>query len=309
MPVLMVATADGVHVVGEIPGGGRQRTELEGHSVRALLRDGGAWVALVDGHSVWRRSAEGAWAEWVVGHDELTCLALAPGGALLGTAGAHLRRLSPTGVIEEVASFEHAPTREQWYTPSGGLPEVRSLAVAGDGTLFANVHVGGILRSTDGGFSWAATIDLHADVHQVLCPRQYQPALVVAACADGLAISRDGGDSWRLRDAGLRRTYCRAVAVAGDTVLVSASDGPGGGHAGVYRAPMDGWAPFELCRDGLPPELAGNVDTGWLATAAPGGVGAALVIAGGDVFATSGEGAAWSPVAGGLTRPNWLTWA
>ena len=60
-----------------------------------------------------------------------------------------------------------APTRAEWHTPWGGPPSVFSMASLGD-DLFVSVHVGGILRSSDGGQSWEATIDLHEDVHQVV---------------------------------------------------------------------------------------------------------------------------------------------
>ncbi|MGH9075281.1 MAG: WD40/YVTN/BNR-like repeat-containing protein, partial [Acidimicrobiales bacterium] len=311
---LLAATADGIRTLCD-PSGSGDGTELGGHGVSAVIvdadRGAGAtrrW-ALVDGRGVWLRSEGGDWSEVARLDDELTCLVPGPLGLLVGTAGAHLRRLpgaTPTSSVEALGSFEHAPTRDEWYTPWGGPPDTRSLAVAGDGTIFVNVHVGGILRSTDGGQTWAATIDLHADVHQVLCPRRYQPDLVVAACADGLAVSHDAGATWRLREDGLRRTYCRAVAVTGDTVVVSASDGAKGSHAALYRAPVVGWGAFERCRRGLPSWFDGNVDTGWVAT---GEGGVAVATADGAVFVSTDEGATWDQAAGGLPRPGWLAWA
>lgn len=299
--MLTLATSDGIHLLD----GPARTSELAGHDVRAVVADGKRWLALVDGHSVWQRPAEGDWAELVASDDELTCASVLPGWVLLGTSGAHLLRMSDAALIEGLGAFEHAPSRDEWYTPWGGPPDVRSMAVAGDGTLYVNVHVGGILRSADGGASWAATIDLHADVHQVICPRQYQPDLVLAACADGLAVSRDAGASWRLRDEGLRGTYCRAVAVAGDTVIVSASDGPDGGQVGVYRAPLDkGWARLERCGKDLP-SLEGNIDTCWLA----GEDGLlALVDPAGRVFTSSDQGTSWNPIGEGLGQPRSLAW-
>lgn len=166
----------------------------------------------------------------------------------------------------EVASFRDAPTREEWYTPWGGPPDVRSISVSPEGTVFVNVHVGGILRSSDGCEAWEATIDLHTDVHQVLA---LGGGRVLAACGDGgLAVSADDGSTWSMVTAGLRSTYCRAVAVAGSSVYLSASRGPGGQDSAVYRRPLDASAggaggvgvPFEVVVDGL----RANVDTGWL---------------------------------------------
>src|SRR5207249_79401 len=128
-----------------------------------------------------------------------------------------------------------------------------------DGSLYANVHVGGIVRSTDGGAAWEPTIDIHADVHQVLT--DFESGLVLAACARGLALSADGGASWRYETEGLPATYSRAVAVAGDTVVVSASTGPRGHRSALYRRALAEPAPFEKCTVGLPEWFDANIDT------------------------------------------------
>jgi photosystem II stability/assembly factor-like uncharacterized protein len=295
--VLLVATVDGVHGQGGPRG-------LAGRRVRALAGDADRWWALVEDHEVHRWTGEGPWVEVARAEAELTCLAPVDGALVLGTAGAHLRWLEGSGPDRAVPGFDETPGREDWYTPWGGLPATRSLAVAGDGTLYANVHVGGILRSVDGGRSWAPTIDLQADVHQVCCPRPHQPGLVIAACADGLAVSLDGGEGWFLREVGLgRHTYSRAVAVVGDTVVLSASDGPGGEHAGLYRAPLEGLDRFERCAGDLPTWLPDNVDTGWLAGTDD---WAAVVTADGTLYRSEDEGASWEAVAEGLPRPCWL---
>ena len=91
--------------------------------------------------------------------------------------------------------------------------------------------------------------------------------------------------------------YLRAVAVSDDTVLVSASTGPGGRRAAIYRARLDGEAAFERCGDGLPRWFGNNVDTGCLAAAG------ALVVCGaedGRVFRSLDGGAHWEIAAKGL---------
>jgi len=183
-------------------------------------------------------------------------------------------------------SFDSAPTRDEWYTPWGGPPSVCSVSVAPDtGAVYVNVHVGGILRSDDGGASWAATLDLHHDVHEVLA---LGDGIVLAACGDaGLAESFDGGATWQLVVDGLRETYARAVAVTDDrsTVLLSASRGPGGQGSAVYRRPLRGSEtgdPFEVVVDGL----ADNVDTGRLSPTR-------FESDGGDVFVSDDAGSTW----------------
>jgi hypothetical protein len=211
------------------------RRELLGGRVTALTPavDGRGWLALVGDRFVWAGDADGGW-EQVAALDEAPparCLVATGDGVLVGTAEAHLLRVRD-GLAEPVLGFEKAEGRDGWYTPWGGPPDTRSLSVGDAGTIYANVHVGGIVRSSDGGETWEPTIDVDADVHQV----QAAPSgTVLAPCAYGLGVSADGGDSWDIVTDGVHATYMRAVAVAGDDVLVSASTGPGGERSAVYR--------------------------------------------------------------------------
>lgn len=281
--VVLAGTEEGLVDVG---GGGVVR--LAGHDVSAA-QDG--W-ALVGRRAVVRlapAAAGGGHGGPAPGWVRPTCLAAAPddptGAALVGTTGAHLLRVGEAW--ERVEAFERAEGRPGWYTPWGGPPDVRSLSTSPGGTVLVNVHVGGILRSADGGASWAPTIDIDADVHQVVA----LDGRAVAACAEGLATSDDDGATWSLHADGLHATYARSVAVAGRTVLTGVSTGPDGRQAAVYRRPLAGGAPLQRCRDGLPEDLGGNVDTFRLA-GAPDGT-AAFATADGRVFVSHDEGATW----------------
>ena len=218
----------------------------------------------------------------------------------VGTAEAHLLRVD--GEPRVVEAFDAAEDRDRWYTPWGGPPDVRSISVTPAGTVLVNVHVGGIVRSDDDGASWRPTIDVDDDVHQVL---GLEGGAAVAACAYGLATSDDDGVSWQLHDDGLHATYARAVAVSGDTVLLSASTGPGSRQAAVYRRPLPGDGPFERCRSGLPEWLEGNVDTSWLA-GGPDGT-AAFATRSGEVYVSTDEGATWEQAAAGLPAVRCVT--
>ncbi|HEX6331593.1 MAG TPA: hypothetical protein VF129_09965, partial [Actinomycetota bacterium] len=179
----------------------------------------------------------------------------------------------------------------RWYTPWGGPPDARSIA-EDDNAVYVNVHVGGIVRTRDEGATWEPTIDIDADVHQVWAG----DAGVFAACARGLAVSADGGDTWEIRQDGLHAPYCRAVTVFGDTVLLSASLGPRGGRAALYRGAVSG-GPLERCRTGLPEWFEGNIDSAWLDGTHE---LAAFASADGRVFASTDEGAAWDEVGSGV---------
>ena len=258
---LIVGTNEGLFLFS----GSEQRVELEGRCITAIaLSSSGLW-AVVDRKSVWHRDERDQWQIVAETVQDLQLLCIVPlnGKVLVGTSDAHLLQIAE-GSIKFINSFDDAPGRDEWYTPWGGPPDVRSLAVGTRGELYANVHVGGILRSKDSGQEWQPTIDLHSDVHQVLTVPN-RPGLVLAAVAQGLAISKDGGDSWSFDRANLHATYSRAVAVCGETVLMSTSFGPSGGKAAVYRRSLDQPGTFEKCVPGLPQWFSDNINTGSLA--------------------------------------------
>src|SRR3989442_791241 len=114
---------------------------------------------------------------------------------------------------------------------------------------------------------------------------------------DARVDRRDGGDSWTFASAGLDAHYLRAVTVAGDQALVSASTGFRGRRSAIYRTPLDGETRFERCRAGLPAWFDDNVDTACLAAAGP------LVVVGtgdGRVYRSLDPGAPWALALKGL---------
>ncbi|MGH9015647.1 MAG: WD40/YVTN/BNR-like repeat-containing protein [Acidimicrobiia bacterium] len=257
MAHLLVGTEDGLVEVD-----GSRRRELDGHRVTAL--SGAGW-AIVDGTTVMHRIPPGGWHKWLefgdAGSGHLTCLAPRGDEVFVGTSGGQLmrHRRDESPHLQPVPSFDTVDGRQQWHAVGSSKPYVRSITATADGVLLANVHVGGIPRSTDGGQTWHPTIDVDADVHQVRAHPE-RPELVLAAAAVGLCVSRDGGVTWTVQTEGLHATYCRAVAVAGDAMLVSASTGPFTDRGAIYRRSLDGDGPFERVSDWLD----GNVDSGRL---------------------------------------------
>lgn len=285
--------------------------EFHGQEVTALAHDsdGERVWAVTDGRALRLEEAAGSWLE--VAHTDrydLTCVVASSGGLLAGTDPARLLRLDGDRLVP-VGAFEQVKGRNRWYTPWGGPPAVRSLCQDLAGRLHVNVHVGGIPRSPDGGGTWEPSIDIDADVHQVL-PHPAKPDTVFAAAAVGLACSEDGGQRWRTEVEGLHATYARAVAVAlpdatdqqGQAmVLVSVSTGPGGRRSAVYRAPLaetpGGGLQFERCQQGLPEWFGSNVDTGCLAAS---GTAALIGTADGALYASRDAGGTWQGLASGL---------
>jgi hypothetical protein len=292
---LLVGTEDGLHELDESTG--PKGVHLAGHDVVCVAPEGSGLWALTDGEAVWRSDRPGAWDQAAAANDRrLNCVWPTSGGLLVGAEAATLLRLGD-GSFQDIEAFEQVPGRDGWYTPWGGPPDVRSISEDPGRATFVNVHVGGIVRSTDGGGTFQPTIDIDTDVHQVLAPPEH-PGLVLAATgAEGLAVSIDDGDTWRFVTEGLHATYSRAVVVCEGTILASASTGPRGGRAAVYRRPLQGDAPFERCTEGLPEWFSHNIDTFCLAAA---GQVAAFGTEEGSVYISNDQGGAWRLMAEGL---------
>ncbi len=290
---ILVATDKGLHLFegDQAPGA----DDLSGRAVGALSAGDDGWWALVDGRELWRSADGYRWSRAAaIPKRRATCLGVAPAGLLVGTARAHLLRLEGDRLVP-VPSFDQAEGRQTWYTPWGAPADVRSISAAA-GALYVNVHVGGVLRSTDGGAQWMPTLDIEDDVHQVLAVPA-RPGLVLVAAARGFGTSRDGGNTWGWDNDGLHAHYCRAVALAENTVLLSASTGHRGRRAALYRRPLDGGERFERCQAGLPEWFVDNVDTGCLTAR-----GLAVVIGTEDgcVFLSRDAGQQWETIAKGL---------
>ena len=288
---ILVGTDDGIRTL-DLDGREGPR-EFAGRTVTAFGAEYPETWAIVDGSEIWRTDG-GAWSRRATVEGlRANCIADVRAGYLVGTSEAHLYRVEGDAV-EPVDSFETIDGRDGWYTPWGGPPDVRSITEDLD-AVFVNVHVGGIARTLDEGATWEPTIDIDADVHRVLS----RDGRVFAACAWGLGQSGDRGDTWEYRTEGLHATYCRAVALVGDTVLVSASNGPRGSQSALYRGAAAGGA-LERCTNGLPGSFDSNIDSLALDAAPDHGL-AVFGTADGRVFASTDEGGSWSEVADALS--------
>lgn len=299
-PPLLIGTGGGLFRLD-----GETERELPNRVVSALaVGDGTAW-AILDGRELWRHERGGRWE--IVAEAQgrkATCLLPAAPGVLVGTDEAHLLRLHGKA-LEPVESFDQIEGRNEWFTPWGGPPATRSLTEGSTGTLFANIHVGGVARSTDGGKSWRPTMDIGADVHQVLAHPE-DASIVLAAAAIGLGISTDGGEHWTFRRAGLHATYQRAVIVSGSRVLVSTSQSERGRQSAVYRMDLGKRPHFEKCEEGLPTWFSDNVDTYCLA--ARGDV-AVIGDPNGSLFISQDRGEKWELLEQDLPRIRCVAFA
>lgn len=187
---------------------------------------------------------------------------------VVGTEPAKLFRITGDGLVEPMEGFDRVEGRESWDTPWGGPASVRSIASHGK-WLYADIHVGSIVRSGDAGETWEPVHDsIHRDVHQVLTHPD-RPERVYANTADGPFVSQDRGRSWQHAVSGLATRYGRAIAVDSedpDLLLASVSLGPHQGEGRLYRS-TDGGTSWRHVSRGFPPFIEGNIDTACLAFA------------------------------------------
>jgi hypothetical protein len=305
-PSILVATWDNglFNVTGKTV-----HQELGNQSVRSLVGDGrGGVLAIVGGHSLCRRSSDGEWTALAKSELELSCCVPIGDVVFVGTDDARILRVDPDGALQCLTGFDAVAGRDKWYAGSAivdgkrmGPPlGIRSMAATCDGgVLLANVHVGGIPRSTDGGLTWRPTIDIDSDVHQV-CAHPTRPDIVIAA-AVGLCISRDAGATWTIEQEGLHAHHCSAVAFGRNDIFVSASTDPFAAQGAVYRRAIDGNGPLQPLGGGMPKWINGKADTDCIATRDS---IIAVVDWSGHLYVSHDDGASWSCLRDGLTAPS-----
>lgn len=309
-PTILVATwNDGLSVLT-----GNERTqEIANQPVRGLAPDGrGGVLAIVGRHSLHRRTPSGEWTTVATSDFELSCCMAVRDAIYVGTDDARMLRLSRGGCdLEPIDGFDNIAGRDAWFPGSAivngqhvGPPlGVRSVAANSNGSiLFANVHVGGIPRSLNGGKTWQPTIDINSDVHEVRA-HPTDPNIIVAASALGLCISRDAGATWTIERDGLHAPYCSAVAFSGDDILVSAATDHFATQGRIYRRPIRSDGNIVAIKDGLPTWINGIADTGCIAT---NGSMIAIVDRDGTLYLSPNFGLGWSRNPINLPTPSSL---
>ena len=293
MAFVLVATSTGCRVFSDDSDG---QIELAGRFVWAMARDDeGGCVAIVDQTEIWRRSTGGEWSHVATADVALASIASVNGKIFAGSMEeAVMVSITSSNEVEHLIGFDHVPGRSEWIAHGPPL-HVRSMTATADGgVILAAVHVGGIPRSTDGGKTWAPTIPIEFDVHEVRA--HPSSPIVAAAAAVGLCVSIDDGRNWTVIADGLELTDSLAVAVLPDEVLFSIQDGPFAERSQIWRWPINGQR-VEQVRQGLPPWLKGKVDTGHIAA---NNRQAAVLDGGGDLWLSTVGSTGWDRIATGL---------
>ncbi len=177
---------------------------------------------------------------------------------------------------QEMTALRQLPSAPTWsFPPRPWTSHVRAIALSPTepGLVLVGIELGGVVRSTDGGRTWAdQRPGCYLDCHALFLHPQ-APTLVYEAAGGGVARSTDAGDTWQPCDDGLDRRYVWALASPPDDPsvwFVSAAPGPREAHgpgphrdarpnrtglaqARLYRREGDGpWRPLEGLPDPLP---------------------------------------------------------
>jgi photosystem II stability/assembly factor-like uncharacterized protein len=303
--ILVSTWGDGLFAVT----GDGSKQEMANQPVRGLAPEGRGALAIVGRHSLRRRASSGDWTTVATGEFELSCCMSAGDTIYVGTDDARMLRLIPGGGLDPIDGFDRVAGRDAWFAGSAivngqrvGPPlGIRSVAASADGgVLFANVHVGGIPRSMDGGRTWQPTIDINSDVHEVRA-HPSDPDLVVAASAIGLCISRDAGATWTVEGDGLHAVHCYAVAFSGDSIIFSASTDFFAADGRIYRRPIKPAGPIAAVECEAPARIEGFVDTGGIAA---NGSSTAIADRAGNLYGSDDFGQSWSRRSTGLPVPS-----
>jgi photosystem II stability/assembly factor-like uncharacterized protein len=162
----------------------------------------------------------------------------------------------------DLAGLRALPSADTWsFPPRPHTHHVRWIEadVRVADRVFVAIEAGALVRTFDGGETWCDRVrggphDTHTAMTHPLAPGR-----IYCAAGDGYFESTDAGNSWGSPVDGLKHLYLVGIALDPadpDTVIVSATDGPGSAYwpqqaeACVYR--KTGLKRWELAMSGLP---------------------------------------------------------
>jgi photosystem II stability/assembly factor-like uncharacterized protein len=242
---MYAATGDGIARLDEGDGAWSVDLSLRGSGAQCLAVDPAdaetVYAGLREGGL--RRTTDGGrtWVDSALPQPQVFSLAVsaADGAVYAGTEPSALFRSDDRGSTwRELAGLLELPSRPTWsFPPRPWTSHVRWIAPSPHDAdiVLVGIELGGLMRSTDGGRTWAdhrpgAQPDVHSLAwHPRAADRAYE------AGGGGPAWSEDAGETWQAADEGLDRRYTWSVTADPDDAdvwYVSASTGPFAAHGG-----------------------------------------------------------------------------
>jgi photosystem II stability/assembly factor-like uncharacterized protein len=208
---------------------------------------------------------------------------------------------------------------------------VWSLAAAPDGTIYAGVEPAGLFRSADGGITWSHVEGLRDHptrpgwqpgnggliLHTIIPHATDSDRLWIGISAVGVFETRDGGETWEPRNAGVRADFfpdphpvtgqCvhKFAAAAGQPETFYQQN-----HCGVYRTD-DGGEQWTEITAGLPGQFGfplvthpRDPDTAWVIPLNGDDQGRYMPDASAAVWRTHDRGASWIRAGEGLPQEH-----
>jgi hypothetical protein len=209
------------------------------------------------------------------------------------------------GHWDELSSFRKITSRRFWFspaeTPFTAYIQGIALSPVDPDVIVVGVEFGAVVRSTDGGKTWAdhrkgALRDCHSITFHA---SQGNWVYEAGGTGAGTAISQDAGNTWAQNRAGLDRHYgwaCAADHQHPEISYLSVSPGPSKAHsvnnaqASIFRSNADGQ--WEKLAGGLPQPLNYMPYSLLTDPSEPGHVYAGL--SNGDVWCSPDYGDTWS---------------
>ncbi len=137
--------------------------------------------------------------------------------AYAGTEPSNLYRSEDHGTTwQPLTALRELPSEPTWsFPPRPWTHHVRTIAPhpADPAQLAVGIELGGVMRTGDGGASWADhNPEAHSDAHALLT-HPGRPDRLYEIAGQGIAVSEDRGGTWQRLEGGLDRHYAWAGAV------------------------------------------------------------------------------------------------